>query len=395
MSQSLLTISSHSKTIRCSCLYFIWLLSLHCEANQSVYNSSLNYFNISHGKNCHWVKDSQYVLDKTKNISAYATSSEPLQASQSYSVTCDENNGFLSFNESIESLKLLAYGKNIPKFNITMIGDSTMTYQFRHLCAFLDSDTVKEVDSADQFCTPYGTWHPIEYYCDVGENIRIHRVMWGQKLWYDTHTTLDKYLVKYLTDFTKSDIILMNYGLHQDTEAELFDPVGGISMLVKKAKDVYNTQKRIYGDRMPLVIWREATPQHFQSTNGWHYLEWCSFDGKDSLGQPCSCVPRLTNDMLEGHAKPLGNTPKYEHKEGCLPTCSSATTRNSLAYAEIINSDFRYERMFDAFIDTPFNVHFDNNNIDCSHINAMGINLQNQIFISDIVKRFKQLHLLR
>jgi hypothetical protein len=303
---------------------------------------------------------------------------------QIFTVVCDENEGFLTFEEAINGLQKLAFhnGKNTT---ITMIGDSTMRYQFHHLCCMLNIPFQQHQDS-EYSRTQWGFYYPTKFWCDIGD-LHIKMFIWAQKIMANTDIAIYQHFTKAMYDGSKNDFILLNYGLHQDTVEELNNNRNGLLKLASSVRMVYDDTKNTIPNKLPIVIWRETSPTHFPSTNGWYYENWCNPHDIDDNGKPCQCVA-LTDEMRQGIAKPRGHQPSYPHNPDCLPQCLPANARNTIALSEIGHTNIVIERIYDALDMAPFYVHraLSHRGLDCVHLNVLAINIQNQIFVSTMMK---------
>jgi len=107
------------------------------------------------------------------------------------------------------------------------------------------------------------------------------------------------------------DVIEINSGVHDNLKHDILNDSVAVAHAVAAGMP-----KNAKG---PIVLWRETTPQHFQSSNG-------MYPGRD-FGKPGQCSA-MTHDMLLGKGL----------KGACRPECTRANIRNELTNSVLAES---------------------------------------------------------
>eukprot|EP01040_Poterioochromonas_malhamensis_P013947 gene13947-15399_t len=177
----------------------------------------------------------------------------------------------LEFMDMLRNRQLAMIGDSITLQFFTMVVCSlhgTMTAQY-HL-------TWKDVSYAfgPEVCRGVEHCHLSSssvFYPDYNTTITIH-------FEYSSHSLLVYYQQLRLTS---NDIVLMNRGLH----------LGNPFAMQKQVQNLFNEYLNIPESQQPMLIWRESSPQHFDTPNG--------FYNKSSLYFPCHAYYDVTKAYVE------------------------------------------------------------------------------------------------
>jgi hypothetical protein len=143
------------------------------------------------------------------------------------------------------------------------------------------------------------------------------------------------WLSKRVSEASSSDVIVANLGIHWDYKASVADFEAAIVCFFElmgwdknitdrcQSNNNHHHDKAVHERRnMPIVLWRETSPQHFNTSNG-HY------PGDSAPERFKSCAP-ATASRASGSA--LGN----ECIPNCLPTNWHNEAANSLAQSSCV-----------------------------------------------------------
>ena len=127
------------------------------------------------------------------------------------------------------------------------------------------------------------------------------------------------------------------------------------------------------------VIWRETTPQNFNSTNGFYS------DDIWNYGYPCVFLDKDRRVGSSNLMFPVGKKGSILSK--CVPSCCSASKRNDLVlplFKGIIGgnrSSMLVETVFEELASSHYDIHV-NSSGDCTHLNINSLIFLNMHLIS-------------
>lgn len=340
-----------------------------------------NSFHVNYGKNCHWkTTNDQEFISLSQQIrscsnNAVRQDSYPLaEPNQWFDVECEENSGFLSLSEASNSMKRLvetakASGSNM---HISVFGDSVMTQQMFHLACMISSSIQMHIIEEDGF----------KVFEIIIENVKIRHYPFSYLHHVDHNVgqVLHKFVTKHLLHASPWDVLVFNFGLFVN-EATQFQPYETLVSQIVQTYEVAKATADKEEKKLPLTIWRETTPQHFPSTNGW-FDKLCPF----GHGQ-CHCVPSITNAMRNGSSIPVSASFDTSAEKMCRPVCTSAATRNTIADTVIRREQsIHINHIYAALEAATFDLHYTNE--DCTHLRQLPLNFMNRVLLSTILKTY-------
>lgn len=336
-----------------------------------------------HGNDCGWIPvDQQLHGHRAKEISntigqCITKISEKYHLFDEESITyefgCEDSDSLLTFYDTYSFLQQLAYhngtshpmlrGSNVEDnstMSITVIGDSIMRQQFYFLSCLLDPN-VEIVNSKDTFEYWWGPKAP-RWRSSQSGRIRVVYYEWGSFFTPQYGDILREDLSKALYDSKPNDVILINEGAH-----ERIHQLGRLNQIVHFMVQIFNDIRRDIGDKTPLLIWRETTPQNFPTPNGW-YIEGTCDTAELRVQDSCKCIP-ITEEM--------NSEDNIYH--------ISANMRNIIAHDILKDTQVFYDPIFEPLAKAPFDIHSSMEKGDCSHIGVNGLAFMTQVFASTIL----------
>lgn len=355
-------------------------------------------FHVSDGKSCHWkeTNDQEFIslsheimqcMNRAVKTDSYPVSEPP----HWYDVECEENLGLLSL--SVASQRMIQLAQTAKSkgmdINISVFGDSVMTQQMFHLACMINHNIEMQITHEDDFTI----------FNIVLDNVKIRHYPFSYLP--DIDHNVNKLLGKYVNaslhhPSSPYDILVLNYGLfvNEMNQFPLYETL--LHQILHTYTEAAASAATKHHHVLPMFIWRETTPQHFPSSNGW-------FDSACPFGHAqCHCVSSLTDDMRNGGINiPISasfNSDKNKNKM-CRPVCMNANSRNMIANSLIlktnemhnksnnsINNIIHINHIYNAMeVINNFNIHY--SDIDCTHISLLPLNLMNRVLLSTILKK--------
>lgn len=249
------------------------------------------------------------------------------------------------------------------------IGDSTMEGQFRSFCWSIHRRPVV-IETYEQICS------------NIHLNVSVHFLGYGRV--FGWLTTLNKRHLNHLSSishsWSSSDVVLLNVGLHfqdnclmsshnnQHNDFNLFENSLKKLLHVLNLTSVHCKEQK---ENLPLFIFRDSYPQHFQSSNGQYPLHEIGvvnltrcvsysperIAGK-ALGSNCnpSCLPathqiQQTLSILNSPSHSSCSIPFFHLFDvlACLPALHLYPSRGDCTHYDI-RVDHHVNRMYLQFL---------------------------------------------
>ena len=280
----------------------------------------------------------------------------------------DYNCGHPSSTSSKRFRRILQ-SKNIS--NIVMIGDSTIRQQFFVLLCILNFShhsltTLYKKTDLDEIEKIHHGSHSIRDESISAAYFPIGRA-WGNSV-----ADFEQTFANEIHRGNMSTLIIINHGIHHSTvENECTDQVCGkysLAYMARVTSHLYNNARIERPSNYPRLIWRESTPQNFNSSNGHFKTEHLTLKHK--------CIP-LSVSMKLGFG-PLNNDSR------CDPSCFPANSRNLITNPIFEESNITISRIYHTLSNSPYNIHHYNSTHDCSHLNIDAIIFTNNKLFDDI-----------
>jgi hypothetical protein len=233
--------------------------------------------------------------------------------------------------------------------SIVFVGDSIMVQQFYSFICMLGVPIDVLNDSDKWTATRTAVW----------KNLTIRLKPSGLMGAWLSSVPFSATIEQELAALGPNDVVIANLGIHVN---DLFSSEANATyfQLMNDVGDVVRRARADRGPDMPLLYWRESTPQNHPSTNGlW----------TQDCHMTCKCII-LTDAMFMG-----GNSNSANHT-ACRPNCLPNNFRNIVANERLRWYDINIIRIYDELASAESNMHI--SGVDCTHMDINALAFMNQ-----------------
>jgi hypothetical protein len=203
-----------------------------------------------------------------------------------------------------------------------------------------------------------------------------------QSITYIYYYRYEKILREELDQSRAQDVIVLNHGIHYNgaTVYANLSTTGAVNErklplreLMRQTVEIYSEFKQKTGgkgeDGRCYILWRESSPQNFDSSNG----NW----GCGGL----SCVAPLSPAMIEGTRLINGTC--------CKGMCAPANQRNMFTSPFVQAAGMPVSPIWAPLAASPYNLHLTHKG-DCTHWASNGLVLIHHVFITQLHARWER-----
>lgn len=306
-----------------------------------------------------------------------------------YELKC-EHSDLVSLESLMSSTLRALRGKTV-----TFVGDSVTLQQYMAMACSIHTydikdtystrdnplrhDAIENDEGLRQYALPIARIDEYNNYLHFySHNItfRMRRVgrLFGHTV--SHYTTIVEEELNYA--MSRNDIVVLNQGVHHNVNLTTIasKDENSLEAVIDATVRAYLATRAAaakgWKQRMPLVIWRETTPQNHDTYNGWYGMQ-CLTN--------CHCVPINESMLLEGRQRGYDTNPDATGHY-------APTFRNDLAKRLLRTAPgMLYLPIHDALNDGQvlFPIHMSPH--DCTHVGMDGLMMMNQALITMISQK--------